>query len=407
MKICHTSDWHLGHRIHGQTRHEEHFQFLKWLITTLRQETVDVLLIAGDLFDTTTPNTRAQELYYRFLASASQHGCRHIVIIGGNHDSPAFLDAPKRLLAALQVHVIGAIGTDPEEEVLVLHAPDGQPELIVCATPFLRDRDIRLSEAAESMEEKSRKWIEGICGHYTRVLEIAMHKRRTLSTTLPLVVMGHLFASGGRVCDGDGVRELYVGTLAQIPAGIFPVDEVDYLALGHLHQAQQVGGQPNRRYSGTPLPMGFDEIGRQKSVSMITFQGRQPSIELREIPCFQELHRIQGDRTQILAEVTQRIAANSQAWLEIIHQGPGLIGDLRTRLLDLAASSNLKILRIRDHQSALTSFETDQELHLEELDEWMVFERCLEGHKIPEQERPGLRLAHREIVAALSGQEPD
>jgi exonuclease SbcD len=98
MKILHTSDWHLGRTLYGKKRYKEFAAFLDWLAQTIEEEKVDALLVAGDVFDISTPNNRAQELYYRFLCTVANSCCRHVVVIAGNHDSPSFLDAPKALL---------------------------------------------------------------------------------------------------------------------------------------------------------------------------------------------------------------------------------------------------------------------------------------------------------------------
>jgi exonuclease SbcD len=131
-----------------------------------------------------------------------------------------------------------------EEEVLVLRNDQSDPELIVCAVPYLRDRDIRVAEAGESIEDKERKLIDGIRNHYAAVAVLAEQKRKEIGADIPIVAMGHLFTAGGHTIDGDGVRELYVGTLAHVTAGIFPTC-FNYLALGHLHVPQKVNN-----YSG-------------------------------------------------------------------------------------------------------------------------------------------------------------
>src|SRR5690554_6577637 len=120
MKLLHTSDWHIGRALYGRKRYEELEAFLDWLADTLTAREVDVLLVAGDVFDTTTPSNRAQELYYRFLCRVAASSCRHVVLVSGNHDSPSFLDAPRELLRALNVHVTGSPASDPAEEVLLL-----------------------------------------------------------------------------------------------------------------------------------------------------------------------------------------------------------------------------------------------------------------------------------------------
>ncbi|MEB2332384.1 MAG: exonuclease subunit SbcD, partial [Nitrosomonas sp.] len=113
MKILHTSDWHIGKTLYGRKRYDEFEAFFSWLVETIEQEQVDVLLIAGDIFDTSTPGNRSQQLYYRFLHRVAASTCRHVVIIAGNHDSPSFLSAPRELLRALDVHVTGSLSGNP------------------------------------------------------------------------------------------------------------------------------------------------------------------------------------------------------------------------------------------------------------------------------------------------------
>ena len=280
MKILHTSDWHLGRTLYGRRRYEEFEAFLIWLVETIQQNQIDALLVAGDIFDTSAPSHRAQELYYRFLCRMAASCCRHVVVVAGNHDSPSFLNAPKELLRALDVYVVGNASENLEDEVLVLTAKHGAPELIVCAVPYLRDRDIRVAEAGESIEDKERKLIEGIRSHYADVASLAELKRTELGTEIPIVAMGHLFTAGGQTIDGDGVRELYVGSLAHVTAGIFP-ENLNYVALGHLHVPQKVNGSEVIRYSGSPLPMGFGEATQQKSVVIVDFH---PQIAQKDYP---------------------------------------------------------------------------------------------------------------------------
>jgi exonuclease SbcD len=207
-------------------------------------------LVAGDVFDSSTPSNRAQELYYRFLGRIANGSglCRHVVLIAGNHDSPSLLDAPKGLLHQLNVHVVGGPCDPIEEEAIVLFDKNGAPELIVCAIPFLRDRDLRVAEAGESIDDKNRKLITGLRNHYAAVAAAAVDKKNELGVDLPIVAMGHLFTVGGQT--NDGVRELYVGSLAQVEASIFP-DCLGYVGLGHLHTPQIVGGSDRIRYCGS------------------------------------------------------------------------------------------------------------------------------------------------------------
>ena len=158
MKFLHTSDWHLGRSLYGRKRYEEFTAFLDWLTQTIEDEKIDALLVAGDVFDTSTPSNRAQELYYRFLCRVAASCCRHVVVVAGNHDSPSFLNAPKELLRALNVYVVGSMTEAYEDEVFILQADD-KPEAIVCAVPYLRDKDIRTVEPGETIDDKNAKLV--------------------------------------------------------------------------------------------------------------------------------------------------------------------------------------------------------------------------------------------------------
>lgn len=398
MNILHTSDWHIGRSLYGKKRYEEFEAFLTWLIATIEAHTIRVLLVAGDIFDTSTPSNRAQELYYSFLCRVAASPCRHVVIIAGNHDSPSFLNAPKELLKALDVHVIGSITTDLQDEVLVLCDERNTPELIVCAVPYLRDRDIRTAEPGESIEDKEQKLLAGICDHYAAISAAAIQKRRELGGDIPIVAMGHLFTTGGKTVEGDGVRELYIGSLARVSAGIFS-SCFTYVALGHLHVPQLVNGLETVRYSGAPLAMGFGEARQQKSVCRVHVNGQTASVEVIDVPVFQRLQRIKGDWAAIQGCIMKLVAAGSPAWLEVIYEGDEIIGDLRERLQRAVASSKIEILRIKNNRVFDQVLrQTSAQETLDDLDVNEVFARCLEMHGVAEEQRPELLQTYEEAL---------
>ena len=447
MKILHTSDWHLGRTLYGRKRYEEFEAFLAWLAETIREREIDALLVAGDVFDTSTPSHRAQELYYRFLCRVVASHCRHVVVIAGNHDSPSFLNAPKELLKALNVHVVGNASDCLEDEVLVLRNAQDAPELIVCAVPYLRDRDIRTVEAGESVEDKERKLTDGIRAHYAAVTTLAEQKRAELGGDIPVVGMGHLFTAGGQTVDGDGVRELYVGSLAHVTAQSFPAS-FDYLALGHLHIPQMVSGTATMRYSGSPLPMGFGEAKQQKSVVLVDFypqrnadkaDARDPCktsrgmgvppmkhgqdaratparkgdckgldnrpkahISLIDVPVFQKLERVKGTWDDIKRRILELSATDASSWLEVVYEGEEVVGDLRERLETAIADTQMEVLRVKNNRIIDRVL---GQLHAEEtLDDLTVndvFERCLAAHNVPDEQRPELLRTYQEAVASL------
>jgi DNA repair protein SbcD/Mre11 len=404
MKILHTSDWHLGRSLYGRKRYDEFAAFLDWLAQTIENEGIDALLVAGDVFDTSTPSNRAQELYYRFLCRVSTSCCRHVVVIAGNHDSPSFLNAPKELLRALNVYVVGSITEALEDEVIVLYQ-DEQPEAIICAVPYLRDKDIRTVEPGETIDDKNAKLVEGLQKHYTDVCDIAEQQRVEFEKAgragIPIVAMGHLFTAGGKTVDGDGVRELYVGSLAHVGKEVFP-STIDYLALGHLHVPQAVDSAEHIRYCGSPIPMGYGEATQEKKVVLIEFNRTTPNIQELPVPCFQQLIRIVGSLDDIHAKLEELKKKESTAWLEIEYTGSNIIGNLRERLDEALADSAMEIRLIKNRRvmdrviSTLAEDET-----LDDLDAGDVFNRCLDAFDVPDEDREELTVSYNEIIKSL------
>lgn len=317
MRVLHTADWHLGQRfISGHERTDEHRHFLHWLVATIREQAVEVLVIAGDIFDSGSPANQALELYYDFLVQMQTTACRDIVVVGGNHDSPATLNAPARLLRHLRVHVIGCVPDCFEDQVLVLNDAAGQPGLVVCAVPFLRDRDVRLSVAGETAGEREARLKQGIADHYARLAEVEQ-VWQLKDQGLPVLATGHLYAAGAAPSESE--RTIHVGNLGQITAEHFPAI-FDYVALGHLHRPQRVGGREHIRYSGSPIALSFSEIDHGKEVLLLDFAGgRLAALAALPVPGTRRLLRFHGS----LDEVLTRLAAYDNtgfllpAWVDV------------------------------------------------------------------------------------------
>ncbi len=401
MKILHTSDWHLGRSLYGRKRYDEFAAFLDWLAELIQTESVDALLVAGDIFDTSTPSNRAQELYYRFLCKVSASCCRHLVLIAGNHDSPSFLNAPKELLRAMNVHVVSSITENPEDEVITLTGSSDIPEAIVCAVPYLRDRDIRIVEAGESIEDKNTKLIDGVQKHYAEVCRVAEEKQREYGD-IPIIGMGHLFTAGGKTVDGDGVRELYVGSLAHVGEEVFPAC-IDYLALGHLHVPQKVGAAEYIRYSGSPIPMGYGEATHEKSIVIVKCSNDpQSKITLHPVPCFQALERISGGIDEITEKIHELKSKTSNAWLEIEYTGTEIAGNLQELIDEAITDTAMEIRRIKNKRVVERVIgRTCEDETLDNLDVNDVFVRCLDTYEVLEDERPALIQSYKKIITSL------
>ncbi len=400
MKILHTSDWHLGRSLYGRKRYEEFAAFLDWLADLIEQKNIDALLVAGDVFDTSTPSNKAQELYYRFLCKVANSCCLNVVVIAGNHDSPSFLNAPKALLRTLNVHVVGAMTPLPEDEVIVLRDGENNPEAIVCAVPYLRDRDIRTVEAGETIEDKNLKLMDGLRNHYDAVCSIAEQQQKEMGN-IPIIAMGHLFTAGGKTIEGDGVRELYVGSLAHVVADAFP-DCIDYMALGHLHIAQQVGQSKHIRYSGSPIPMGYGEAKKKKEVMLVEFGNTGPTIQGIAVPCFQPLERLSGSLEEIQKGMEELRHAKSNAWLEIEYTGSEIMGNLRELIDATLEGASMEIRRIKNKRVVDQVLNrTNENETLDDLDVKDVFTRCLEAHDVSQEERSEMIGTYNEIITSL------
>ncbi len=405
MKILHTSDWHIGSVLYGRKRYDESEQFLHWLVETIKNHSIETLLVAGDIFDTSTPSNTAQELYYRFLNEVSKTTCRHVIVTGGNHDSPSFLDAPKALLNAFNVHVVGSAAEREEDEVYVLKDADNNPEVIVCAVPFLRDRDVRQSSEGESYRDKENRLVEGIISHYQKVYEEACKQRNNLGKSLSIIGMGHLFIAGSSIYirsgEASGERDLYVGNLGQVPADQLP--PFDYFALGHLHIPQKVAGSETIRYSGSPMAMNFDEIHQQKSVVIVDIHDQHVDIQTVLVPAFRHFDQIKGDWDSIEASLRRLKEESFAGWVEVIYEGQEAIGNLRERVYKLVENTSIEVLKIQNamlFNAVMKQYE--KEVELQDLNPADVFDQCLTDHGIPDDQKAVLKGLFSEVCRQIS-----
>ncbi len=290
MKILHTADWHLGKKLYKKDLTEEHNLFFGWLIETIKAREIDLLLISGDVFDSANPPNEARQLYYGFLAKMVLLNCR-IIITGGNHDAPSMLDAPRELLAMLNISIVGGV---PENKIeMLLPFPPQNPDIVIAAIPYLRDSEIRQAIDNESFDNKIEAMKQGIRTFYDNVAEQAKNR----FPTIPLLAMGHLYARG--VTTSDSEREIQIGNLASFDANDFSADFV-YVALGHIHRPQQVGNSGRVRYSGSPISLSFSEKNDIKIVIEICFENQQiVTIEPLQVPQFRQLRHISGSFEEV------------------------------------------------------------------------------------------------------------
>lgn len=379
MHIIHTSDWHLGQHFFDRDRFEEHEAFLRFLLATIETRRVDLLIVSGDIFDTANPPREAERMYYRFLTRLGAMGTCSAVIVGGNHDSAPHLDAPATVLETLNIKVVGALPENAEEAVF--HVPclrdETDPGVWVAAVPYLRDRDVRKAVAGESFDELSARTRAGIRAAYTEIAEVA----RARSNGTPVIGTGHLTALGSSVSDSE--RTIHIGNLGSISGGDFP-DTFDYVALGHIHTPQAVGGSQTIRYSGSPIALSFSEASHPKEIRLINTAGDTLTQEPIAIPAFRPLLRIKGD-ADALKESLATLEVSEEGltpWVELTVKGSLPSSTLNEELRTLAGEHGAEVLKVGLDTSGRPSAElAPEDLSINELKPEEVFQRRLEAYE--------------------------
>lgn len=354
MKFIHTSDWHLGHTLHEISREYEQKAFLDWLLGVIADEKADALIVSGDIFDSANPSAQAQALWYGFVAEARyRFADLDVVVIGGNHDSAARLDAPEPLFKALGVRVVGGLPFDSEgatdwERVLVpLHVTDGAVVAWVAAVPFLRPADLPVVTG-----EEVDPLVEGVRLAYAAVLDEA---RRRREKSQAIIATGHCYMTGS-VLSELSERKILGGNLHALPVDIFG-DDVAYVALGHLHFPQTVGGRAHVRYCGSPVPLSLAEAAYPSQVCLVELENeRCLGIRSIAVPRCVRMLRIPEKGALPVAGVIERLLllpplaegqdGKSRPYLEVCveleHPEPGL----RQRVDEALSGKNARLLKI-------------------------------------------------------------
>lgn len=398
MRILHTSDWHLGQNFYTKSRAAEHQAFCDWLIEMVERHAVDAIIIAGDIFDTGTPPCYARELFNRFIVRLQSVGCA-LYVLAGNHDSVATLNESRELLSCLNTYVVAAPRSGEAPLVFTINNRHGQPGALLCPIPFLRPRDIMRSEAGQSGTDKQFKLLESISRHYRQSFEKAQSLRGTRA--LPIIATGHLTTVGA--ASSDAVRDIYIGTLDAFPAQAFPA--ADYIALGHIHRAQKVGGCEHIRYSGSPIALSFDEAGLQKSVNLVEFKaGKLQSVIELPVPLTQRLSTLRGTPADLAQQLTQwrETDLSQPVWLDIEIACDNYLNDALQDLKAQAEALPVEILLMRRARPRyLPSFTAPIQETLNELRPEEVFARRLAQANLNPLQAARLKVLFNKTLAAL------
>ena len=373
MRLFHTSDWHLGQNLHGQERDFEHACFLNWLLSQLAARQPDVLLIAGDIFDTVNPPVKAQERLYDFIVSAhEQQPALTIVMIAGNHDSGSRIELPAPLMRRLRTHALGRVlwldDGQLDAERLMIPLPDASGRIAAwcLALPFLRPAEVTGAHLGDD-------YLRGIGQVHEWLIEAANAKRHPGQA---LIAISHAHMAGGSVSE-DSERSLIIGNAEALPASLFG-PSISYVALGHLHKPQKVNGEERIRYCGSPIPLSFSEISYPHQVLEVQLEGETlVSVEPLLIPRAVNLQRI-GPAP--LAEILSQLSGlpdvdlladpQRQPWLEVRVVLDEPQPDLRQQIETALQGKSVRLVRISaDYAGKGKGADEDDGSRLIELDQ--------------------------------------
>ncbi len=405
LKILHTSDWHLGQKFLYKDRFEEHQPALEWLVKLIRQEKIDILIVAGDIFDINNPPNQARQLYYRFLFQLQSTPCRHVVIVGGNHDSPNMLNAPREILRFLNIHIVGEATPDPKDSIIELKNSHNELEAVIAAVPFLRDRDIKQSFAGEANDARIERIREGLKNYYKQMKDLC---RGYEQYDIPVLTTGHLYAKGAQASDIQ--NNIYLGDVENIGAKDFPTF-FDYIALGHLHRCQKVGGADTIRYSGSLIPLSFSEIKDDKAVLLIQFEGGKMNNPIQEItvPTFRSLRSIKGTVEEIekgLTELNEEIQEGQalSAWVEIQIESDQAFFQAEQHFKAFTAEMPFEILKIKSLFNDPSLHSLTENVQLEAISPVEVFRKKCTSFGLSEEKMDDIQKTFIELQSWMNEQ---
>lgn len=308
IKILHTSDLHIGKRLYQAELNEGLSLFFTWLVAFIRKQQIDVLLVSGDVFDVANPSSESRRIYFKLLRELMLCKCK-VIIAGGNHDSPAVLEAPGELLKHLDIHVVGGLPEDVNQLLVPVTGLKGEVELVVACIPFLRDADIRRYSQDETYEDRVEAVRKGIVSVYKQLAD----RCQSLYPGVAAMAMGHLYVQGGDVSESE--RDIQVGNLAGLDISYLPQYFV-YYALGHLHKPQATGDR--FFYSGSPVQLSFSESANQNRMMLIRVEEGKVKHESVEVPLNRRLIRMEGTVEQLSDKLRSYEVSNNGSLRDLI-----------------------------------------------------------------------------------------
>jgi len=399
MKILHTADWHIGKVLHKQSLADEMNLFLDWILNLIEEEEIDLLLVSGDIFDVANPAVKDRKVYYRFLSQLI--GTRaQVIITGGNHDSIALLDAPQEILEHIDISVVGGGRENIEDEVIEVKDHNGDIKLVVAAVPFLRDKDLRAGVNDTEGKDRSDVLKQGIANHYAAVGEIFARQY----PDVPALAMGHLYARG--VSTSESERDIHIGNAAAVESDIFP-SVFGYVALGHIHRPQKIGGSEMVRYSGSPIALSFSEKSDQKCVLVVELNDKQFSTpKVIDVPKKRVLTKMSGTYDEVrakLEEYNPDYDLVSFVEIEVLEEdfSSTILSNVEDLVSEYSTNDRFRILKSRTqfkNGANDTSNLFERGVNIEDLKPIEVFAKRLMNENVSEEKLSFLQEAFQEIL---------
>jgi exonuclease SbcD len=342
LKIIHTADWHLGQTFLQKSRMEEHQLFLDWLLVTIQTQEIDVVIVAGDIFDVSSPSVEAINKYHYFLLEAYKLNV-HVVIIGGNHDSASRLNSYKAIFKLLNVSIIGGEHDNVGEIIPLFKRGSTDIAAVVAAVPYLRDGDIRKISEGETINEAHGLFTSEVKKHYDDLLEQAKSKH----PNVPVIGTAHLYITGCVLSEPAEKRmHSLVGTLGQIPSAVFS-GGYDYIAMGHIHKPQIIQHPDGVmvKYAGSPIPLSFNERNDSKEITILTVDDMEITLEAVSIPLQRNVIRFEGTSHAIIEKINCHEPSNTlTTWAEISITETVNYNEFNMEIDALCKDKNIEIL---------------------------------------------------------------
>ena len=321
MRFLHTGDWHVGKTLRGRSRADEHRAVLAEIADIADDREVDAVLVAGDLFDTTAPGPESEEIVYEILLRLARE--RTVIAIAGNHDNPNRFHAVRPLLGLGNLIALPRVARPGDGGVVEVSTPSGKRARIALL-PFVSQRGIVKAEAlmTKDADEHAGAYAE-------RLATVLSQLSGEADPSAVNLVLAHAMVHGGTM--GGGERSAHTVFQYSIPTAAFPAD-YHYVALGHLHRAQQLRDQPPICYSGSPLQLDFGETEDAKSVTIVEAEPGQPArVEQVPLSAGRRLRRISGSMATLEESAD---SAGDDFLLVEVQESPraGLADDVRDLL---------------------------------------------------------------------------